>query len=208
LRAAQARYPWVDVLGIVDGNLALSLLCAGAATTAATRHVVARRARNARIARRLAETEVRLPLKTRHLSPALADLTWQARTLRLVLATPLQRIPQGTWRDTPWRRRQRCDDYDRTLVEARRALWDWLLAVSRLSSADRGLLADLGVSLRAARKALFAPGVLERTTDPWEEVVFAATPNIETVSAGLCEAMLDLSRLEVALLSLPTDPYR
>ncbi len=198
------------VLGIVvEGNLALSLLClSGTATTVATAQIVRQRARRAVLSRRLADMDVDLPLSTGHLSPALADLTCQARMLRLVLATPLQRIPEGTWRDTPWRRRQRCDEYDRALVEARRALWDWLRSARRLPVTDRVLLSNLGLSLRSVAAALFAPGVLERTSDPWEDVLFPAAPDYDTVSAGLCEAMSDLSRFEVALLSLRADPYR
>ncbi|MEM6993942.1 MAG: hypothetical protein AAF721_25745 [Myxococcota bacterium] len=198
------------MLGIVvEGNLALSLLClGGTATTVAATRLVRQRARRAGLSRRLAEMDVDLPLDTGHLSPGLANLTCQARTLRLVLATPLQRIPEGTWRDTPWRRRQRCDEYDRALVDARRALWDWLRCARRLPLTDRAVLATLGLSLRAVAGALFAPGVLERTSDPWEDVLFPAAPDYDTVSAGLCEAMHDLSRLEVALLSVRADPYR
>lgn len=197
------------MLGIVvESNLALSLLCVGGGATVATANLVRQRARRAGLARRLAEIDVNLPLDTGHLSPALADLTCQARTLRLCLATPLQRMPEGTWRDTPWRRRQRCDEYDRALVDARRALWDWITCARDLSGADRALLRRLGLNLRAVQRALFAPGVLERTSDPWEAVLYPTTPDYDRVSDGLCEAMQDLQRFEVALLSLRAHPYR
>lgn len=198
------------MLGIVvEGNVAWSLLClSSAATTVAAARAVRQRARRMRIAKRLAELDIELPLATGHLTPALEDLTRQARILRLVLTTPLQRIPDNTWRDTPWRRRQRCDEYDRALVEARRAVWDWLNAARRLPGTDRAVLRNLRIDLSAVRGALFAPRVLERTADPWEEALFPVPPDVDVVADALCDAMQDLSRFEIAVSTMRADPYR
>lgn len=207
----EARGLFVRALGLMlSSPLLTSLLWVGGGATAtvATTRLLRHRARRGRIARRLAELDVSMPLETRHLTPGLASLTRQARTLRLVLATPLQRMPDRPWQETPWRRRQRCDEYDRALADARRALWDWLSAGSRLPAGDRAVLHRLGIELGAVRSALFAPGVLERTPDAFDDVWLPNEPDFDAVTDGLFGAMHDLHRLEYRLLSMRSDPYR
>lgn len=175
--------------------------------------VTARRARQARARRRrtrqrLEQIHVDLPLDVRHLTPSLGRLTVQARVVRLVLETPLQRFLDTPLRETPWGRRERCDDYDLAVVEARRALWEWLLAVDRLDRSDRALLQQLGLGVRRLRVLLRQPGVFERTDDVFEETLVPVAPDPELVTSVLCDAMGDLRRFEVALLSHRPDPYR
>ncbi|MEM9455267.1 MAG: hypothetical protein AAGF11_13885 [Myxococcota bacterium] len=170
----------------------------------------ARRARARRLAlrRRLEQIQVDLPLDVRHLTPALGHLAIQARVVRLVLETPLHRFVETPLRDTPWGRRERCDDYDLAVGEARRALWEWLGAVERLGSSDRALLRQLGLGVQRLWALMRQPGVFERTDDVFEETLYPQAPDPERVTTLLCEAMVDLRGFEVALLSHRPDPYR
>lgn len=167
------------------------------------------RARRRDTRRRLEQIHVDLPLDVRHLTPSLGKLAIQARVVRLVLEAPLQRFLDTPLRETPWGRRERCDDYDLAIVEARRALWEWLLAVDRLERADQALLRQLGLGVRRLRSMLWKPGVFERTDDVWEETtLIPVAPDPELVTSVLCDAMVDLRRFEIALLSHRPDPYR
>jgi hypothetical protein len=184
-----------------------------ATASAAGVTVAAQRARRARarrraLWRRLEQIHVDLPLDVRHLTPDLGALTIQARVVRLVLETPLHRFLDTPLRETPWGRRERCDDYDLAVGEARRALWDWLRSVERLGSPDRALLCQLGLGVSRLRALLRQPGVFERTDDVFEDVLIPAAPDPDLVTFMLCQAMVDLRGFEVALLSHRPDPYR
>ncbi len=188
-----------------------SILLATVSGTGVT--VAAHRARRAHLRRlalrrRLEQIQVDLPLDVRHLSPALGQLTIQARVVRLVLETPLHRFLDTPLRETPWGRRERCDDYDLAIVEARRALWEWLGAVDRLGGSERALLIQLGLGVGRLRALMRQPGVFERTDDVFEENFYPAAPDPDRVTSMLCQAMLDLRGFEVALLSHRPDPYR
>src|SRR5690606_3872524 len=163
---------WTLIIATVSGT---------GVTMAAQR---ARRARARRLAlrRRLEQIHVDLPLDVRHLTPDLGRLAIQARVVRLVLETPLHRVFEAPLRQTPWGRRERCDDYDLAVGEARRALWEWLGAVRRLRGADRALLAELGLwGAQGGMQRLWAllrqPGVFERTDDVFEETLFPVAPD-------------------------------
>ena len=160
------------------------------------------------VARRLREAELEMPLETGHLTPSLAGLVAQSRIVRLALETPLRRCSATVSADTPWRRRERCDEFDRALVDARMAIWDWIRTVWALDPRDRSILLGLGLSPMAMQKILFTPGVFERTGDVWEQVLYPVEPDLERVSDVLGRAMMDLRRFEVALLSWRPDPYR
>ncbi|MEX1368297.1 MAG: hypothetical protein AB1Z98_34520 [Nannocystaceae bacterium] len=166
------------------------------------------RARRRDTRRRLEQIHVDLPLDVRHLTRPLGQLAIQARVVRLVLETPLQRFLDSPLRETPWGRRERCDDYDLAVVEARRALWEWLLAVDQLGRADLAVLQQLGLGVRRLRTLLRQPGVFERTDDVFEETLVPVAPDPELVTAVLCDAMVDLRCFEVALLCHRPDPYR
>lgn len=180
----------------------------GTGVTVATQRARRARARRLALLRRLEQIQVDLPLDVRHLTPALGQLAIQARVVRLVLETPVVRVLRGPFRETPWGRRERCDDYDLAVVEARRALWEWLGTVERLSGSDRALLRQLGLNVQRLRALMRQPGVFERTLDVFEETLYPTAPDPERVTALLCQAMVDLRGFEVALLSHRPDPYR
>lgn len=179
-----------------------------AGVTVATQRVRRAHARRQALQRRLEQIHVDLPLDVRHLPPELGAVAIGARMVRLQLETPLHRFLDTPLRETPWGRRERCDDYDLAVGEARRALWEWLRAVERLGSPDRAFLCQLGLEVRGLRALLRQPGVFERTDDVWEHVLYPAAPDPEHVTRMLCQAMVDLRGFEVALLSHRPDPYR
>jgi len=208
---ARSRWACYDDLEVGLSVELWSLLIAtvsGTGVTAAAVRVRRTRARRLAMLRRLEQIHVDLPLEVDHLTPRLGQLAVQARMVRLVLETPLHRFFDPRLRETPWGRRERCDDYDLAIVEARRALWEWLLAVDGLDHADRGLLRQLGLGIGRLRSVMRQPGVFERTDDVFEETLYPMPPDPEHVTAMLCVAMLDLRRFEVALLSHRPDPYR
>ena len=180
----------------------------GTGLTVAAKRTREARARRIATRRRLEQIHVDLPLDVRHLNPRLGQLAIDARVVRLVLETPLQRFVDAPLRETPWGRRERCDDYDLAIVEARRALWEWLASVERLPRADQALLLQLGLGVKRLRSLMRQPGVFERTDDVFEETLYAATPDPDWVTTMLCDAMVDLRSFEVALLSHRPDPYR
>jgi hypothetical protein len=189
-------------------GLSWTLTVSGALTAAvAARWVRVHRRRRARD-RELRALEEPTEGSAAHLSPTLAHLAHQARVVRLMLATPLQRYPPPVLRDTPWGRRARCDQYDLALGDARRALWEWLLLFRRLPERDRHVLTDLGVSTAPFYAALFKPGVFDRSADPWDEALYPAAPDLDRVYAELRRTMHDLRSFESTLLSAMQDPYR
>jgi hypothetical protein len=80
---------------------------------------------------------------------------------------------------------RRCDQYDLALSDARRALWDWLLLFRSLGERDRYVLGGLGVSLTPFYRALFKPGVFDRSADPWEDTLYPEAPDLDLVFAEL-----------------------
>lgn len=181
--------------------------CAGATAAAAVRWWARERERRGRV-RELEELSEGEDAGTGHLSPALAELARQARAVRQALATPVARWETPLLRDTPWGRRARCDEYDRAIGEARRALWEWLLLFRRLGERDRQTLLALGLSTAPFYQALFRQGVFDRTDDLWEEVLYPEAPDLAHVFVELRRTMLDLRAFEAALLRAGGDPYR
>ncbi len=189
--------------------LLATLTVSGAVSTAlAVRWTVVTRRRRAR-AEAVAALNDDSPLgDLSHLSPALARLLRQARVVRWVLATPLQRAEPPVLHETPWARRARCDQYDLALGDARRALWEWLLLLRDLDRCDREVLVGLGVSLAPFHGVLFRPGIFERSDDPWDQRLYPEAPDHEHVFAGLRRIMYDLRNFEFALQTAARDPYR
>ena len=140
-----------------------------------------------------------------HMSPRLAELASATHRLRLELETPIRRVRAPLMSETPWARRQRCDEYDAALYEVRRAIWDWLRLLRRLGSSERQLLGELGLSVAPVRRLLFG---CDRTSDVWEQVVYAAEPDLEQIWTELRRTILELRRFEQVLLSASYDPYR
>lgn len=109
-----------------------------------------------------------------HLSPALARLALETRALRHALEEPVQAVRAWHASDrNPWLARldvgdgsdlDRLDEVDVSLVNARRALWDWLAAVEALPETDRATLTQLGLSAGTVRGALEERGAFRRTS--------------------------------------------
>jgi hypothetical protein len=189
----------------VDPLTTLLTTTTGVGATYVIARRLRRRAQQQAVARRLHGYDVELPLDTRHLSPGLASLATGARTLRLVLETPLLRAFEAQ-RETSFRLGQSITEYDSALADARHALWQWLMGVRHLSAADYALLRTLQLDPRPLRTLMFKPGVFDRCDDVYE--VFPALPDLELVVSELCRAIEQLRRFEVALLSYRSDPYR
>lgn len=109
-----------------------------------------------------------------HLTPALARLFEETRLLRTVLEEPLQAVRAWQAADgRPWLARvdvgdgsdlDRLEEVDVALVNARRAVWDWLSAVEELPEADRETLAGLGLSSGTVRATLEERDAFRRTS--------------------------------------------
>ena len=189
--------------------LLTTLTLSGAASTAlAARWYVVRRRRLARAAELEALSDDPPVGSAAHLSPSLAHVATQARVVRLMLATPLRRCEPPVLHETPWGRRARCDQIDLALVDARRALYEWLLLFRRLGERDRHLLGGLGVSVAPFYNVLLRPGVFDRSDDLWEQTLYPEAPDHERVFAALRRTMHDLRCFEATLLSAVHDPYR
>lgn len=143
------------------------------------------------------EAPLRIPDRS---NPLMAELACETRTLRLELESRqlwlVHEMPLGS--ETPWARRQRCDDYDTVLCELRRAIWDWLRMFQQLGTEERLLLGEFGVSAVPFRSLLFG---CDRTNDVWEQLVYMRAPDLDLVWAEIRRTILELERFEVALLS-------
>ncbi len=177
-------------------------------TVAAVRWWNNRRKQNARDRALEAAHDDAEALNTRNLSPKLARLAQQTRIVRLTLETPLRRYSAPVLSDTPWGRRTRCDEYDNALIDARRALWDWMHAFKHLDTRDLTRLQELGLSLAPFRAVLYKRGVFDRSDDPWEQVLFPRAPDLDYVFSELRRTMYELKRFEFALTGRSLDPYR
>lgn len=164
-----------------------------------------RQRRESAIRRELAEANSDALAIPDHLSPTLAALAAHTHRLRLELEAPVLRVRMPLVTETPWARRQRCDEYDAALYEVRRAIWEWLSSMRGLGSEDRRMLGELGLSVVPFRRLLFG---CDRTDDVWEQVVWAAAPDLEHTWTELRRTILELKRFELALTSAPPDPYR
>ena len=190
-------------------RLLATLTLSGAVSTAvAARWYAVHRRRRSRDAELQALSDDDAHDLAHHLGPALAHVVAQARVVRLMLATPLQRALQPLLHETPWGRRARCDQYDLALCDARRALWEWLLLFRRLGERDRHLLLTLGVSVAPFYDVLLRPGVFDRSDDPWEQTLYAEAPDPDRVFAALRRTIHDLRGFETLLLRAETHPYR
>ncbi|HEY8379446.1 MAG TPA: hypothetical protein VIK91_23300 [Nannocystis sp.] len=109
-----------------------------------------------------------------HLSPALARLFEETRMLQAALEEPLQAVRAWVASDrNPWLARvdmsdgsdrDRLEEVDVALVNARRAVWDWLAAVAALPEADRETLERLGLSAGTVRRELEERDAFRRTS--------------------------------------------
>ncbi len=138
-----------------------------------------------------------------HLSPTLARMVEDTRMLRIALDEPLQAVRSWHAADSSkilasvdlgdGSDLDRCDELDMALVNARRAVWDWVSAVERLPSADQHLLESLGLSTGLARGLLSERHALQRTgRDPKRELA--------RIEQQLGPLLASLDRFEAALM--------
>ncbi len=117
--------------------------------------------------------EAVLPEAMPHLSQTLGRTLEDTRMLRLALAEPIQaarawysadgspllaRVDVGDGSDL-----DRCDEVDVALVNARRAVWDWVRTVEALPDPDQRTLEGLGLTTGLARD-LLAGSAFQRTS--------------------------------------------
>lgn len=164
-----------------------------------------RHQRERALARELAATNGDAPPIPAHLSPSLAAVAEHSYRLRLELELPVRRIRDPLVSETPWGRRSRCDEFDAALYEVRRAIWDWLRMLGRLGAEDRRLLGELGLSVVPFRRILFG---CDRTSDVWDQSLWSPAPDLDAVWVELRRTILELERLERALVCAAPSPYR
>ncbi len=138
-----------------------------------------------------------------HLSPTLARMLEETRMLRIALAEPLQaaqawhaadaskilaHVDIGDGSDL-----DRCDEVDMALVNARRAVWEWVSAVERLPDNDQRQLERLGLHTGMARGLLTERNALQRLSH---------TPRreLERIEQQLNPLVASLDRFETGLL--------
>lgn len=138
-----------------------------------------------------------------HLSPSLTRMLEETRMLRIALAEPLQaaqawhaadaskilaHVDIGDGSDL-----DRCDEVDLALVNARRAVWDWVGAVERLPENDQRQLERLGLHTGMARGLLTQRNALQRLSH---------TPRreLERIEQQLNPLMAALDRFEAGLM--------
>jgi len=154
-------------------------------------------------------SEVEAP---QHLSPTLARMLEETRMLRIALAEPLQaaqawhaadaskilaHVDIGDGSDL-----DRCDEVDMALVNARRAVWEWVTAVERLPDNDQRQLERLGLHTGMARGLLTERNALQRLSH---------TPRreLERIEQQLNPLVASLDRFETGLLrATGTSLYR
>lgn len=145
------------------------------------------------------------PAASEHLTPALARLLDETRLLRAALEEPLQAVRAWQAADgTPWLGRvdvgdgsdlDRLEELDVSLVNARRAVWDWLGTVADLPEGDRETLRRIGVSDAAVRSALGERDAFRRTSAVAgkelarvERLVMVMRATLERYEAALSQA--------------------
>lgn len=180
-----------------------SLLALGGVSFA-RRHLQRRRVHA--LERALTRDELRAEQVVLDLPPGLQILFRQARTLRAQLGGPLDGLAPPPLTETPWARRERCNRWDLTVVELRRAVWDWRSGFARLDEEERRLLRSGGLGRVPLTFLLVSE--IDRTDDPWEQVFFARAPDPGRVAVALRRAIDELQRFEALVLALRVQGYR
>lgn len=164
-----------------------------------------RHRREQALLRELDEVNARSPAIPEQLPPSLVTLAIETRRLRLELETPVRRVRAPLLGETPWARRRRCDEFDASLGQVRRAIWDWLALLRRLAPEDQRLLGELGLSARPFRRLLFG---CDRTDDPWDDALWTTAPDLDGIWHELRRILRELERFELALVGSAHSPYR
>lgn len=152
-----------------------------------------------RDARRYLEGRAEAPLQLTHLSGALAQVARETRTLRISLESPLRALREFMQVDLT-----RTEDdalaVDGALLEATRAIGEWLAMIEDLPEQERGALSAMGASPAPIRAAVDAEhGAFER-----RNLHQKGRPDLDT----RLEAILkELGRIEAAM-QVQVGPYR
>lgn len=173
-----------------------------ATTGAGATYVMSRRQRlkerRAAWMARLAAHEFEVPLELGHVSPSLAAVAMHARLARRALETPFVRVDQpGGVRD-----------YDLGLAQARHAVWEWLVTISRLETLELEVLRRLRLDPRPLRSMVFARGVFERDVPVFEDPWFPPRIDADQCRETLLTAIEQLRRFEVVIASHRPSTYR
>ncbi len=140
-----------------------------------------------------------------HLSQSLGRMLEDTRMLRLALAEPIQaarawhaadgspllaRVDVGDGSDL-----DRCDEVDFALVNARRAVWDWVRTVEALPEDDQRTLESLGLTTGLARDLLSGRTAFQRISrtpkrelDRIEQQLQPLLASLERFETGLQQA--------------------
>lgn len=140
-----------------------------------------------------------------HLSPSLVRMVEDTRLLRVALDEPVQaarawlaadgsrilaHVDVGDGSDL-----DRLDEVDFALVNARRAVWDWIRAVEALPDGDQQFLAGLGLTTGIASGVLTRKDAFRRTSgrpkqelERIEQLLLPLVSSLERFEAGLAEA--------------------
>lgn len=137
-----------------------------------------------------------------HLSRTLGRMLEDTRLLRLALAEPIQaarawqaadgspllaRVDVGDGSDL-----DRCDEVDFALVNARRAVWDWVRTVEALPEDDQRTLEGLGLTTGLARDLLSGRTAFQRISR-------APRRELDRIEQQLQPLLASLERFEVGL---------
>ncbi len=155
--------------------------------------------RAGREARRYLEGKAEAPLQLTHLSGALAQVARETRTLRISLESPLRAIREYMEIDLA-RTEDDAQAVDAALLEATRAVGEWLAMIEALPEHERLAMEAMGADAGPIRAAVDAEhGAFERVN-----VRKPGRPNLDV----RVEAILkELGRIEVAM-QVPVGPYR
>jgi hypothetical protein len=146
-----------------------------------------------------------------HLSRTLGRMLEDTRMLRIALAEPIQaarawhsadgspllgHVDVGDGSDL-----DRCDEVDIALVDARRAVWDWVRTVEALPGDDQRTLEGLGLTTGLARDLLSGRNAFQRISRvPKRE--------LDRIEQQLQPLLASLERFEAGLQAPRTAIYR
>jgi hypothetical protein len=152
-----------------------------------------------RDARRYLEGQAEPPLQLSHLSSALAAVARDTRTLRISLESPLRALREFMEVDIT-RTEDDAQAVDAALLEATRAIGEWLAAIEGLPAHERQAMEAMGASAGPIRAAVDAEhGAFERGN--------LRRPGRPDLDVRLAAILKELGRIEAAM-QVQAGPYR
>lgn len=150
--------------------------------------------------RRYLEDRAEAPLELAHLSPTLAQVARETRTLRVALESTIRGVRAALSLD-PTRTADEIEALDAALMGATRDVGEWLAMLDGLPASELAALVELGVSQEGIRAALVAEhGSFERG-----RLRVAGRP---TLDLRIEEIRRELGRIEEALVRGRSRIYR